>query len=128
MDKSKFTAKDKAYLFERFDIEPLLSQLPFIKKEVTRSYLMNVKYVRRTLKTILDRKLTKNETKKFYKECFDMAIEQVGMDIRNQVGLDGTTMNELAKILDKPQLIQVMEQALKTRTKGDNNNKKAGSN
>ena len=48
----------------------------------------------------------------------DMAIEQVGMDIRKQIGLDGGDLNDLAKMLTKPQLIQVMEKALqKTKSK-----------
>ena len=72
--KDNFTTKDKAYLFKRFDEETVTSQLPAIKKEVTHSYLMNVRYVRRTITEILDRKLNVKETKRFYKVCFEMAL------------------------------------------------------
>ena len=91
-----------------------------MKKQVAKHYLNNTKYVRDTVKQVIERDLEEDEHFRLRVLCFDMAIDQVAHHIKVSTGISDEDLKLMAETCDRKDLIQVMENAL---TKVENRRK-----
>ena len=113
-DGYEYSDNDVKVFAEKCDTEKILENLPAVKKQVARHYLNNTRYVRQTVKQVIERDLKPKEHYTLRLLCFDMAIDQVAHKIKQSTGIPEEDLKEMAQTLDRKELIQLMEQTLTT--------------
>jgi len=113
MEQDKdYDDEDVKTFAEKCSTEKILKNLPAVKKEIARHYLQNTKYVRQTVKQVIERDLNDREHTTLRILCFDMAIDQVAHKIKKSTGIPEADLKEMAHTLDRADLIKLMEQSL----------------
>ena len=121
VEDKEYSDEDVRVFAEKCDTEKILKNLPAVKKQIARHYLNNTKYVRRTVKQVIERDLTDKEHTTLRILCFDMAIDQVAHHIKVSTGMAEEDLKEMAKTLDRKELIELMEQSLTKIEKKERN-------
>ena len=84
----------------------LLDEHPSIQKRITEFYLENIKQIRKTMLKILGRTLDKEETDRLRKHSFGLAVTQVAIDFRENIGLSKEELQEIYNSLTQTELLQ----------------------
>ena len=70
---------------EQDELMEVLKDLPVPQKEVAEAYMHNVENIRKTTKIILNRDMDAEENSRFRLHCFNLAVTQVVMELKNKI-------------------------------------------
>ena len=84
----------------------LLDKHPSIQRTITEHYIQNIKHIRKTMLKVLGRSLDREETDRLRRHSFDLAVTQVAIDFRENIGLSKEELQEIYNSLTQTELLQ----------------------
>ena len=108
----EYSPNDVKVFAEKCDTEKILANLPAVKREVAKHYLNNTNCIRQTVNKVVERDLNDKEHYNLRILCFDLALDQVAQKIKKSTGIPEEDLKEMAKTLDRKELVNLMEQSL----------------
>ena len=84
----------------------ILDKHPAIQKRITEFYLNNIKHIRETMLKVLGRSLDSMENDRLRKHSFKLAVQQVALDFRENIGMSKEDLQEMYDSLTQTELLQ----------------------